>query len=133
MTSADITCVNLGIFGQPCPMPDCNEDGMVTSADITCVILEIFNEPRCFTIEEIAGLDCPAEAVLDVCEPYFCGGCTSDFFCFDFLFPIMFTGCQATGCNTIACNEADDITVNGLPSGTTEFEGEPVPFTCSLF
>ncbi len=38
-----ITCTILGIFGMPCPMPDCNDDGMVTSADITCVILAIFN------------------------------------------------------------------------------------------
>ena len=30
VTSADITCVILGIFGLPCPMPDCNEDGMAT-------------------------------------------------------------------------------------------------------
>jgi len=44
VTSADITCVILGIFAMPCPNPDCNEDGMVTSADITCVILEIFNQ-----------------------------------------------------------------------------------------
>ncbi len=43
VTSADITCVILAIFGLPCPMPDCNGDGVVTSADITCVILEIFN------------------------------------------------------------------------------------------
>ena len=44
VNSADITCVNLGIFGLPCPMPDCNEDGSVTSADITCVIIEILNQ-----------------------------------------------------------------------------------------
>jgi plastocyanin len=44
VTSADITCVILGIFAMPCPMPDCNEDGSVTSADITCVILAIFGQ-----------------------------------------------------------------------------------------
>jgi hypothetical protein len=44
VTSADITCVILAIFGMSCPMPDCNGDGSVTSADITCVILEIFNQ-----------------------------------------------------------------------------------------
>jgi len=44
VTSADITCVILAIFGLPCAMPDCNGDGMVTSADITCVMLEIFGQ-----------------------------------------------------------------------------------------
>jgi len=39
-----IACTILGIFGMPCRMPDCNDDGMVTSADITCVILGIFNQ-----------------------------------------------------------------------------------------
>ncbi len=47
VTSADITCVILGIFEMPCPMPDCNGDGNITSAYITCVILDIFSaEPR---------------------------------------------------------------------------------------
>jgi hypothetical protein len=46
---------------------------------------------RCFTGGEIADSDCPAEPVLEVCEPYFCGGCKSDHsICFDFLFPIMY-------------------------------------------
>ncbi len=31
-------------LGLPCAMPDCNGDGVVTSADITCVILEIFGQ-----------------------------------------------------------------------------------------
>jgi len=44
ITSADITCVILGIFGLSCAMPDCNGDGVVTSADITCVILAIFGQ-----------------------------------------------------------------------------------------
>jgi len=42
ITSADITCVILGIFEMPCPMPDCNEDESVTSADIMCVVLQYF-------------------------------------------------------------------------------------------
>ncbi len=44
VTSADIYCVILGIFGLSCAMPDCNGDGVVTSADITCVILAIFGQ-----------------------------------------------------------------------------------------
>ena len=44
ITSAEITCVILGIFGMSCPMPDCNEDGSATSAHITCVIIEIFKQ-----------------------------------------------------------------------------------------
>jgi len=44
VTSADITCVILAIFGFPCSNPDCNGDGVVTSADITCVIPEIFGQ-----------------------------------------------------------------------------------------
>jgi len=46
ITSADITCVILGLFGMSCPMPDCNEDGSVTSADITCQILAILAPPE---------------------------------------------------------------------------------------
>jgi len=86
-------------------------------------------EGRCFTFEEIAISECPALDVIEVCESYFCGGCTSDF-CFDFPFPALFSGCEAIDCETIECDGAYDIKVDGSPSWTTIVDGEEVQITC---
>jgi len=86
-------------------------------------------EDDCFAIEEIEISECPALDVLEVCESYLCGGCTTDF-CFDFPFPALFSGCEAMDCQTIECDGADDIKVNGSPSWTTVVDGEDVQITC---
>jgi len=86
-------------------------------------------EDGCFTFEEIAISECPALDVIEVCESYLCGGCTSDF-CFDFPFPALFSGCEAIDCETIECDGAYGIKVDGSPSWTTIVDGEVVQITC---
>ena len=86
-------------------------------------------EDGCFTFEEIAISECPALDVIEVCESYLCGGCTSDF-CFDFPFPALFSGCEAIDCETIECDGAYGIKVDGSPSWTTIVDGEEVQITC---
>jgi len=90
------------------------------------------NLTRCFTPEEISASDCPAEAVLEVCEPYFCEFCSSEVaFCGSFLLPAGFS-CEAIDCMTIACDGGfvDIMVINGSLSGTIVIDGEFVPFFC---
>jgi hypothetical protein len=86
-------------------------------------------EDICFSFEEIEISECPALAVLEVCEPYLCEGCTSEF-CVDFNFPEAFIGCQAIDCHTIDCDGVYDIQVDGYPSWTTIIDEEEVEITC---
>ena len=86
-------------------------------------------EDICFSFEEIEFSECPAVDVLEVCEPYFCEGCTSEF-CVDFNFPEAFIGCQAIDCHTIDCDGVYDIQVDVYPSWTTIIDGEEMQITC---
>jgi hypothetical protein len=86
-------------------------------------------EDSCLTFEEIEFSECPAVDVLEVCEPYFCEGCTSEF-CVDFNFPEAFIGCQAIDCHTIDCDGVYDIQVDVYPSWTTIIDEEEVQITC---
>ena len=86
-------------------------------------------EDICFSFEEIEFSECPAVDVLEVCEPYFCEGCTSEF-CVDFNFPEAFIGCQAIDCHTIDCDGVYDIQVDVYPSWTTIIDEEEVQITC---
>ena len=86
-------------------------------------------EDICFSFEEIEFSECPAVDVLEVCEPYFCEGCTSEF-CVDFNFPEAFIGCQAIDCHTIDCDGVYDIQVDVYPSWTTIIDEEEVEITC---
>ena len=90
---------------------------------------EMKTEDICFSFEEIEISECPAVDVLEVCEPYLCEGCTSEF-CVDFHFPEAFIGCQAIDCHTIDCDGVYDIQVDGYPSWTTIINGEEVQITC---
>ena len=90
---------------------------------------EIEAEDICFSFEEIEFSECPAVDVLEVCEPYFCEGCTNEF-CVDFNFPEAFIGCQAIDCHTIDCDGVYDIQVDGYPSWTTIIDEEEVHITC---
>ena len=86
-------------------------------------------EDICFSFEEIEFSECPAVDVLEVCEPYLCEGCTSEF-CVDFHFPEAFIGCQAIDCHTIDCDGVYDIQVDVYPSWTTIIDEEEVQITC---
>jgi hypothetical protein len=86
-------------------------------------------EDICFSFEEIEFSECPAVDVLEVCEPYFCEGCTSEF-CVDFNFPEAFIGCQAIDCHTIDCDGVYDIQVDVYPSWITIIDGEEMQITC---
>jgi len=86
-------------------------------------------EDICFSFEEIEFSECPAVDVLEVCEPYFCEGCTGEF-CVDFTFPEAFIGCQAIDCHTIDCDGVYDIQVDGYPSWINIIDGEEMQITC---
>lgn len=83
----------------------------------------------CFSFEEIELSECPAADALETCEPYFCEGCTSEF-CFDFLFPDSFAGCEAIDCHTIDCDGVYGIQVDSHPSWTTLINNEEVQIIC---
>ena len=91
--------------------------------------LEMETKDSCFLFEEIELSECPASDVLDVCEPYLCEGCTSEF-CFDFYFPDAFVGCEVIDCHTIDCDGVYDIQVDGYPSWTTLIDTEEVQVNC---
>ncbi len=94
-----------------------------------CLYSKMETEDICFSFEEIEFSECPAVDVLEVCEPYFCKGCTSEF-CVDFNFPEAFIGCQAIDCHTIDCDGVYDIQVDMYPSWTTIIDGEEMQITC---
>ncbi len=91
--------------------------------------IENRKEGVCYSFKEIELSECPAVAVLEVCEPYLCEGCTSEF-CVDFLFPEAFIDCRAIDCQTIDCDGVYDIQVDVYPSWITIIDGEEMQITC---
>ncbi len=97
----------------------------------------------CLTPEEIANSECPAEDLLNVCEPFFCGyeiEVDGEILVVDFFLPPS-VDCEAVNCDTLDCGEAStfsnlEIGENGIPSGTTTnilVPGEQILFGCSFF
>jgi hypothetical protein len=95
----------------------------------SCLNSKMETEDICFSFEDIEISECPAVDVLELCGPYLCEGCTSEF-CVDFNFPEAFIGCQAIDCHTIDCDGVYDIQVDGYPSWTTIIGDEEVQITC---
>ncbi len=103
------------------------------------------NNLECLSTEELASTDCPAEDVLLICEPFFCG---AEFppegdqpgLAVDFLFPpppfVESNACEVIDCYTLQCGDSaiyEDLEVNefGLPSGLiTDINGQQAPFFC---
>ncbi len=119
--------VAIGAVGGCGDFVSLDEDWARGSNDIDDI--ENRKEGVCYSFQEIEFSECPAVDVLEVCEPYFCEGCTSEF-CVDFNFPEAFIGCQAIDCHTIDCDGVYDIQVDGYPSWTTIINDEEVQITC---
>ncbi len=119
-----IAVVNIGGCGDFLSL---DEDWARDSNDIDDI--ENRKEGDCYSFKEIEFSECPAVDVLEVCEPYFCEGCTSEY-CVDFLFPETFIGCEAIDCNTIDCDGVYGIEVYGNPSWTIVVDNEEVQINC---
>jgi hypothetical protein len=91
----------------------------------------------CFTFYEISLSECPAEKVLNVCERYECiGQCGGYIECSEYgyyfvpYFPDDFTGCRVIDCDTIDCDQANNIHVDGLLSWTEYIDGQESEAGC---
>ena len=115
---------------------DVNGKRITTTIDCPDATGDIFRED-CFTYNEIALSDCPSEKVLNVCERYRCtgqcggflgcGSAASDSVPF---FPDGFSGCRVIDCNTIDCDQAKNIHIDGDLNWIELIDGEESEIVC---
>ena len=136
LLSSVLLCVAFFTIGGCTPNADCEKRARKKGTFNLCGLLnssysekEKSADDICYSFEDLEVSECPAAEVLDICEPYLCEGCTGEF-CFDFLFPDAFSGCEAIDCHTLDCDGVYGITIDGYPSWTILIENEEVEVNC---